>query len=114
MDYTYKAKVISVYDGDTIRADIDLGFGVWLRNQSIRLEGINAPEVRGEEKESGIVARDRLIDLLNSSSNECVLKSHMYDDRGKFGRIIADIWTDLEPYSLNETLVKEGLAERYE
>lgn len=42
--YKYCAKVMSVYDGDTIRVDIDLGLKTWIKNESIRLNRINAPE----------------------------------------------------------------------
>ena len=48
--YEYRAFVTKVYDGDTITVDIDLGFGVQLKKQSIRLSGINAPEVRGPSR----------------------------------------------------------------
>ena len=47
--YEYRATVISVYDGDTITVDIDLGFGIVLRKQKLRLYGLNTPEVRGAE-----------------------------------------------------------------
>jgi micrococcal nuclease len=50
--YTYKAKVLSVYDGDSLRLDIDLGFKVVMQNQRVRLLGIDTPEVRGEEREA--------------------------------------------------------------
>ena len=58
--YEYTAKVIKVYDGDTITVDIDLGFGIMLRKQTLRLYGINTPEVRGESKEEGKRVRDLL------------------------------------------------------
>ena len=44
--FEYKCKLIKVIDGDTIDIDIDLGFGVWLRNQRIRMYGIDTPESR--------------------------------------------------------------------
>ena len=62
--YQYKAKVMSVYDGDTIRVDIDLGLKTWIKNESIRLGRINAPEVRGSEKVKGIKSRDYLRKLI--------------------------------------------------
>ena len=37
--YEYNANIIRVYDGDTVWADLDLGFGLWMRNQAIRLRG---------------------------------------------------------------------------
>ena len=58
--YEYSATVVKVYDGDTITVDIDLGFGIVLRKQKIRLYGVNTPEVRGEEKELGKKVRDLL------------------------------------------------------
>jgi endonuclease YncB( thermonuclease family) len=42
--YTYAARVIRVIDGDTIVADVDLGFNMWVREQSFRLVGLNARE----------------------------------------------------------------------
>ena len=43
--YTYRAKITKVHDGDTLTVDIDLGFGVMLTSQQVRLKGINAPEL---------------------------------------------------------------------
>ena len=48
--YEYKCKLVKVVDGDTIDVDIDLGFGVWMRNQRIRLYGIDTPESRTSDK----------------------------------------------------------------
>ena len=39
--YEYKCKMVKVIDGDTVDVDIDLGFGVWLRKQRIRMYGID-------------------------------------------------------------------------
>ena len=44
--YEYNCKMVRVVDGDTVDVDIDLGFGVWMRNQRIRMYGIDAPESR--------------------------------------------------------------------
>ena len=63
MKYNYRAIVKSVHDGDTFTVDIDLGFGVWLKDQNIRLYGINAPEVKGEFRSLGFTSRDRLSEL---------------------------------------------------
>jgi endonuclease YncB( thermonuclease family) len=65
--YTYKATVRSVHDGDTIHADIDLGFGLTKGSDNsvpgvlLRLSGCNAREL-GEE--GGREVRDRLLELL--------------------------------------------------
>jgi micrococcal nuclease len=51
--YHYKAKIIEVYDGDTCTIDIDLGLNIWNKGEKIRLNRINAPELRGDEKAKG-------------------------------------------------------------
>lgn len=105
MQYTYTAHVISVYDGDTIRVDIDLGFGVWLHNQTLRLYGINAPEVRGKERPAGLRTRDALRAKINGK--QIKIRTHK-DKKGKYGRWLADVFFDSE--HLNTWLIVEGLA----
>jgi len=88
--YDYMATLVRVVDGDTVDCDIDLGFGVWLKNQRIRLYGINAPETRTkdlEEKKAGIAAKLRLIALMK---DRFVLTS-IKDKKGKYGRILGII-----------------------
>ena len=61
--YEYKCKMVKVVDGDTVDVDIDLGFGVWMRDQRIRLYGIDTPESRtsdDQEKIYGLAAKDLL------------------------------------------------------
>lgn len=43
--YEYRAAVVRVIDGDTLKLDIDLGFSMWLRNISVRILGINTREL---------------------------------------------------------------------
>ena len=65
--YEYKCKILRVVDGDTVDVDIDLGFGVWLKNERVRMMGIDTPESRTrdkEEKRFGLAA-------------ESFVKSHM-------------------------------------
>ena len=110
--YEYNANLVRVYDGDTIWVDIDLGFGIWMKNQAVRLANIDTPEVRGEEKAEGFIARDRVIQILEESDNKCILKTTL-DDRGKYGRILADIFVKNETSSINDILLAEGLAVTY-
>ena len=90
--YYYKAKPISAYDADTVRMNIDCGFGIWKMNETIRLARIDAWEVKGPTREQGIAARDAVRELLFNSGNysECFIKTDK-DDQGKYGRFIADI-----------------------
>ena len=59
MAYEYSADIIKVYDGDTVTAIVDLGFSVKMKIR-IRLEEINAPEVRGKQRAEGLISRDFL------------------------------------------------------
>lgn len=116
--YIYRAQVVSVYDGDTITVNIDLGFGVWLYKQKIRLYGINTPEVRGEEREEGLVSRDALRAML-PTGKDIVLETKR-DKKGKYGRWLAEVYYTSTTYanpagpmvSANDSLVSRGLAVR--
>jgi len=116
--YTYDVEVVSVYDGDTIRVNIDLGFGhVWKgsdgKGVKIRLFGINTPEVRGEQREEGLKSKQYLINLL--SGERVVLKTRR-DKTGKYGRYLGELYIqkgEREWMNINKTLVKEGYAEHY-
>jgi len=35
--YIYRAKIVSVYDGDTVTADIDMGLNIWAHGEKLRL-----------------------------------------------------------------------------
>ena len=116
--YTYKISPLKIIDGDTIDADIDLGFDIKVKKR-IRFMGINAPESRTkdlEEKARGLAAKDRVKALLDGCKN-IQLKSHGI---GKFGRCLGEIMLDmvdgsekLTLVSLNELLIKEGHAKEY-
>lgn len=69
--YEYKAQVVRVYDGDTIFADIDLGFGIMMRNEPLRLYRVDTPEVKGEGKERGLMVRDALAARIEGEEGRC-------------------------------------------
>ena len=104
--YTYKAKIVSVYDGDTVTADIDLGFRVWIRDEKLRLSRINTPEVRGVQRPEGLISRDWLRDMI--LGKEVIIKT-IKDKKGKYGRYIVEIYFDGQ--NINDLLVENGLAE---
>ena len=61
--YEYRCKVSRVVDGDTVDIDIDLGFGVWLHKERVRIIGIDTPESRTRdkvEKRFGLLAKNLL------------------------------------------------------
>jgi len=119
--YEYRASILRVVDGDTVDVDIDLGFGVWLRNERVRIMGIDTPESRTSdkvEKKFGLAAKARLKSLLGK---QAVLKTQVNKDgedmKGKFGRILGDF----EAYDakrdrhtmVTEILIDEGHAVAY-
>jgi micrococcal nuclease len=112
--YNYKTKLIRVVDGDTIDAEIDLGFGVFIR-QRIRLYGIDTPESRTkdlDEKERGLAAKARLVELL---PREFVVQT-ILNKRGKYGRVLGVLLIEDATgnvTNINDTLVTEGFAINY-
>lgn len=113
MDHIYKIFVTRVVDGDTIDAEIDLGFDLKLKKR-IRLYGINTPETRTrdkEEKKRGLAAKKRLQQIIDEQQGVLYLKSL---DKGKFGRCIGVLFCeDFDDESINDTLVQEGHAVEY-
>jgi len=107
--YTYKATIIDVYDGDTATAVVDLGMRISTIIR-IRFNGINTPEVRGDGKEAGMIARDRVRNLI--LGKEVVIKTYK-DKQEKYGRWLADVYLPNEETSINQLLVSEGLAVAY-
>jgi len=104
--YYYQGFVTKVYDGDTITVDIDVGFHITMKNEKIRLYRINTPEVRGAQKEQGIISRDWLRQRILEKKITLVT---VKDKKGKYGRWLADIWID--DICVNDELVSNGLAE---
>ncbi len=106
--YTYRAKIISVYDGDTVTALVDLGFGI-TNKIKIRLKGINTPELRGAERPRGLVSRDFLREKILDKD---IIVETFRDKKGKYGRYIGTLWLDEK--NINELLVEQGYAETRE
>lgn len=105
--YNYKAFIKDVYDGDTVTAVVDLGF-LHYQEMKLRLYGIDTPELRGEEREAGIVVRD----ILRSMILEKEVEIHSYKDKqGKYGRYLATIIID--EVNINQWLVDNGHAKPY-
>ena len=87
--FEYQCKIVKVVDGDTVDVDIDLGFDVVLRDQRIRLYGIDTPESRTrdkEEKKYGLYAKNY---LKNALGKKGIIRTKK-DGRGKFGRILGE------------------------
>ena len=118
--YHYKAHVTKVYDGDTVTADIDLGFNMIMRDQKLRLLGIDTPEIRGEERPEGLVSRDRLSELILNTDVHIVTHK---DSKGKYGRWLVTIYAQYQHryrdkeetnwINCNALLLNENLAKVY-
>lgn len=109
--YRYKVNVTRVVDGDTVDVDIDLGFGVVYKKQRVRMMGIDTPESRTrdlEEKFYGKQSKYYLEGLLKDQ--EIQLVSH---DKGKFGRILGELFVGGSAYSINKTMIDNYHAVPY-
>jgi len=113
--YEYRAKLVKVVDGDTVDVDIDLGFGVWLKDERVRIMGIDTPESRTSdkvEKVFGLAAKERLKQLVEKDT---ILKTFAAKDgedmKGKFGRILGDFVVGDK--MVTEIMIEEGHAVKY-
>ena len=110
--YEYQAIIKRVVDGDTVDIDIDLGFGVILKDERVRIMGIDTPESRTRdltEKKFGLASKERLKQLLGKKS---ILKCKEYDAKGKFGRVLGDFTTN-DGRMVTDVLIEEGHAVAY-
>ena len=98
--YIYDAELVSVYDGDTITLNVDLGFNVSLNNQKMRLYGIT-------ERPEGLRSKMALVRMLDGK--DIVLKT-IKDRKGKYGRWLAVLYVN--EVNVNDSLVDSGYAER--
>lgn len=114
--YEYKVTILNVVDGDTVDVDIDLGFGVVLSNERVRIMGIDTPESRTSdevEKLFGKAAKDRLKELLGETSVlHTQIAKNGEDMKGKFGRVLGDFVTK-DGRKVTEVLIEEGHCVAY-
>jgi micrococcal nuclease len=106
--YLYHAVIDRVIDGDTVDAIVDCGFNIHFCER-FRLFGINAPEVRGEERPQGLESAEALREWCEGRD---VIIETLKDKKEKYGRYLGTIW--LDGVNINEEMVRLGLAEEYE
>ena len=110
----YDVVVIKVVDGDTVDVDIDLGFGVCLRDERVRIMGIDTPESRTRDKVEdlfGEAAKARLKVLMKDGGKLITTEDRKGEDmKGKFGRILGDLKVDYngEMKKVTEIMTEEG------
>jgi len=109
--HEYKVNIIKVVDGDTVDVDIDLGFGIWLKKERVRIMGIDTPESRTKDKVEklfGKAAKARLKELLQEGAVLVTTEEKNGEDmRGKFGRILGDFKIP-DGRKVTDVLVEEG------
>ena len=112
--FLYKCIIQRIVDGDTIDVDIDLGFGIWLRKERVRIAGIDTPEKRTRdkvEKVFGLAATAKAHELVPEGS-ECIIRTRR-DKAGKYGRTMGDfVMQDGRLYT--EVMVETHHAVPYE
>ena len=123
-EFIYRVSSLEkVVDGDTIDVSIDLGFDVCTK-QRVRLLGIDTPESRTRdltEKKFGLLSKKKLrewcLKAVASEKDdiEIELRCPEKDSRGKFGRILAEVWVseDGEWTNVNKWMCDNGFAVPY-
>ncbi len=99
------------YDGDTITFNLPGLHPIIGEKISIRVNGIDTPEIRGKcekEKYDAQQAKELVADILKDAE-QITLKNM---ERGKYFRIVADVLVDGE--DLVGILIEAGMAIRYE
>jgi micrococcal nuclease len=114
--YIYRIRTVNkIVDGDTIDADIDLGFDISLAKR-IRLGGIDTPESRTtdlKEKALGLESKEWLKKKLEGAKN-ILIKTELPDSTEKYGRIIGHLFINEQTTSLNNQMINEGYAWNYD
>lgn len=112
--YEYKVKITRVIDGDTVDAEVDLGFDTFIKDR-IRLMGLDTPESRTrnkKEKALGLAAKAYLKELLKENKGDIILRTSK-EGKGKFGRILGTLLIYDGMTSVNQMLIDEGHARDY-
>jgi micrococcal nuclease len=112
--YIYRVKqVLKVVDGDTIDADIDLGFDISLTKR-VRLSGVDTPECRTtdlKEKALGLEVKEWLKKNLDGKKN-ILIKTELPNSTEKYGRILGRLYVD--DVCLNDRMISDGYAWKYD
>lgn len=112
--YEYKCLTVRVIDGNTIDAEVDLGFNVLVR-QRIKLHGVNAPDIKSYNEDIKILAQKAKQRLTELIGKEFYCNTVM-NKRGKAGRTLGYVYVIDENENridVNQILIDEGLATRY-
>ena len=112
--YEYRCKITRVVDGDTVKCDIDLGFGIWQHNETVRLRGIDTPESRTSDKDEkpyGLLSKKKLTEQIDKAEVIKIITSK--DEKGKFGRILGTLVADGGD-NINAYMIRHNYAVNYQ
>ena len=112
--YEYRCKITKVVDGDTVKCDIDLGFGIWQHNETVRLKGIDTPEGRTSDKDEkpyGLLSKKKLTEQIENAEVIKIVTSK--DEKGKFGRILGTLVADNDD-NINQWMIRHNYAVHYQ
>lgn len=106
-----KAQYIRNYDGDTITVNIPDCPDIIGKNITVRIKGIDTPEIKGKSEKEKQLARTakRMVNSLLKNTKSIELKNIQRD---KYFRILADVYYDGK--NLSEILIKNKLAVPYD
>lgn len=125
-NFTYCAVVLRIIDGDTFILDVDAGFNVHVR-ETFRLLGVNTPEKFGVKKESdeykaGVAATELVMEMFGvpfdpagypvDSDTKVIVRTHK-DEKGKYGRYLAEVFIGDDKESINTKLIHMGYGAEY-
>jgi endonuclease YncB( thermonuclease family) len=105
-------KYVKNYDGDTITVNVKNIHPLFGMPMTVRLAGIDTPELRTKnkcEKQKAVLARDLVKNLLIKADRIDIVNA----GKGKYFRVVADIIID-NSINLKNVLLEKGLAYKYD
>jgi micrococcal nuclease len=113
--YQYKAKILDIIDGDTLKVELSLGFDIYHR-VTLRLTDINAPEVRTlneEVKKYGIRAKEKLEEYVNGGDGNLIVSTLKPNPQDKWGRVLGTLYKEGQNLTASEYMLANSYAWYY-
>lgn len=106
INYIYNCELVRVIDGDTIVVNIDLGLNI-STIKTIRMYGINAPEMKYPTKIDAVESKDGLTDLIHGKK---LILQTIRDRTDVYGRTLGIIYQDSGQTNVNQLMIEKGYA----
>lgn len=113
--YQYRAKILNIIDGDTLKVELSLGFNIY-HKVSLRLTDINAPEVRTlneEVKKYGFRAKQKLEEYVNGGDGNLIVSTLKPDSRDVYGRVLGSLYKEGQNLTASEYMLANSYAWYY-